>query len=141
MEHIMGRVINTANPGTERNRWRRTVAEALRHLMGKRDLDAEAKDLAALIVLGLRGIADTIDVTTEAWEKRDYYVKADRFRLDWEWAGLAADKMTKTIKSGQWQELPPQLAGLLPHFADIRITKMTRTADSWAGCYEALMRK
>ncbi len=29
----MGRVININNPGTERNRWRRTVAEALRHLI------------------------------------------------------------------------------------------------------------
>lgn len=137
----MGRIINTANPGTERNRWRRTVAEALRHLMGKRNLDAEAQDLAALIVFGLRGIEQTIEVTVEAWEKRDYYVKADRFRLDWEWAGHAANKMTQTIKGGRWQELPPQLAELLPYFADIRLTKMTRTADTWTGCYAALMRE
>jgi hypothetical protein len=137
----MGRIINTANPGTERNRWRRTVAEALRHLMGKRNLDAEAQDLAALIVFGLRGIDQTIEITVEAWEKRDYYVKADRFRLDWEWAGRAANKMAQTIKGGRWQELPLQLAELLPYFADIRLTKMTRAADTWTGCYDALMRE
>lgn len=137
----MGRIINTANPGTERNRWRRTVAEALRHLMSKRSLDAEAQDQAALIVFGLRSIAETIEVTAEAWEKRDYYVKADRFRMDWEWAARAAAKMTETIKSGRWQDLPPQLAELLPYFADIRLTKMTRGAETWGGCYEALMRE
>ena len=137
----MGRVINTNNPGTERNRWRRTVAEALRHLMKKKELDAEAKDLAALIVIGLRGIAETIEITTEAWEKRDYYLKADRFRLEWEWAGQAAERMAATIKSGLWPELPPQLAELLPHFADIRLTKLTRSPQTWQGCYDLLLRK
>ena len=137
----MGRVINTNNPGTERNRWRRTVAEALRHLMRKRELDAEAKDMAALIVIGLRGIAETIEVTTQAWEKRDYYLKADRFRLEWEWAGKAAEHMAATIRAGRWAELPPQLAQLMPYFADIRITKFTRSPETWRGCYDFLMRK
>lgn len=137
----MGRVINTNNPGTERNRWRRTVAEALRHLMSKRELDAESKDLAALVVIGLRGIAATIEQTTEAWEKREYYLKADRFRMEWEWAGQAAERMARTIKADRWAELPHQLAALLPHFADIRITRLTRSAETWQGCYNLLMRE
>ncbi len=137
----MSRVINTNNPGTERNRWRRTVAEALRHLMSKRELDAESKDLAALVVIGLRGIAATIEQTTEAWEKRDYYLKADRFRMEWEWAGQTAERMAKMIKADHWAELPPQLAALLPHFADIRITKLTRGPETWQGCYKLLLRE
>jgi len=109
--------------------------------MSKRELDAESKDLAALVVIGLRGIAATIEQTTEAWEKRDYYLKADRFRMEWEWAGQAAERMAKTIKADRWAELPPQLAALLPHFADIRITKLTRGAETWQGCYKLLMRE
>lgn len=137
----MSRVINTNEPAKERNRWRRTAAEALRLLLSKPELDAEARDLAALIVISLRGIAETIEQTTEAWEKRGYYLKADRFRLDWEWAGQAAERMAATIKAGQWRELAPQLAELLPYFSDIRIAKMTRDDSSWKGCYRLLMRE
>jgi len=137
----MSRVINLNGPGKERNRWRRTVAEALRRLMSKPELDAEARDLAALVILGLRGIAETIERTTEPWEKRNYYLKADRFRLEWEWAGQAAERMTATIKSGYWQDLPSQLAELLPRFADIRVARLTRSPATWKGCYRRLMRE
>ncbi|MBC7239066.1 MAG: hypothetical protein H5T71_03080, partial [Chloroflexi bacterium] len=81
----MSRVINTASPGKERGQLRRTCAEVLRHLMFKRTLDDETKDMAAVLVYALEGIAETVDVTVEAWEKRDYFIKADRFRLEWEW--------------------------------------------------------
>lgn len=137
----MGRVINTDSPAKERNQWRRTVAEALRHLMSKKELDDEAKDLAALVVISLRGISDTIERTVEPWEKRNYYLKADRFRLEWEWSGGAAHRMEATIKADKWQELPAQLAELMPHFADIRITKLMRSPETWAGCYRVLMGK
>jgi hypothetical protein len=137
----MSRVINTDGPGKRRNQWRRTVAEALRRLIAKKELDAEARDLAAVIVLGLRGIADTIEETVEPWEKRDYYLKADRFRIEWEWASPAAERMARTIKEGKWLELPPQFAELLPRFSDIHIAKFTRSPDSWRGAYDVLMRE
>ncbi len=79
----MSRVINTANPGRLRNQARRTIAEMLRHLMFKKRIDDESKDMAALVAISLQEIAATIDVTTTAWENRDYFLKADRFRLEW----------------------------------------------------------
>jgi hypothetical protein len=136
----MSRVINIDGPGKRRRQWRRTVAEALRRLMTKPDLDAEARDLAALIVYGLRGIDETIELTCEPWEKRNYYLKADRFRLDWEWAGQAAERITATIRSGEWKVLPLQLAELMPRFSDIRVAKYTRKPEVWDGCYRKLMR-
>ena len=93
----MSRIIHTKAPGKIRNQQRRTVAEALRRLSQKRQLDGEAKDLAALIVYAMHGIADTIDQAIEAWEKRDYYMKAERFREKWHIAettnaeGIAGD--------------------------------------------------
>lgn len=137
----MGRIINTANPGSERNRLRRTAAEILRHLMFKRGVDDEAKDMTATLVFALRGIAESVEVTTEAWEKRDYYVKADRFRLEWEWVAPAARRLEALVRAGRWQDLPQELAALAPHFADIRIAKMTRAPSTWASSYEALMQE
>ena len=137
----MGRVINTANPGSERNRLRRTIAEILRHLMFKRGVDDEVKDMTAALVYALRGIAESVQVTTDAWEKRDYYVKADRFRLEWEWVAPAARRLEALVREGRWEDLPREVAALAPHFADIRIAKMTRAPSTWASSYERLTRE
>ena len=120
----MSRVINTASPGSERNRLRRTIAEILRHLMFKRGVDDEVKDMTATLVFALRGIAESVEVTTDAWEKRDYYVKADRFRLDWEWVTPAARRLAALVREDRWR-IAARLAVLAPA-GDIRIGKMTR---------------
>lgn len=135
----MPRIINTANPGKLRNQARRTIAEMLRRLMTKNGMDDESRDMAATIVYALRDIAATIDTTTEAWEKRDYYLKADRFRLEWEWVRPAAERLEKIIRQGAWERLPEELITLLPHFADIKINKWTRKPETWRGNYQALI--
>jgi hypothetical protein len=137
----MSRIINTADPGKLRSQHRRTIAEVLRHLMFKRQFDDEAKDMAAALVFALRGIADTIETTVTAWEKRDYYLKADRFRLDWEWVSPAAERLYDIAALGRWEELAPELAALLPRFSDIRIAKFTRDPSAWKGSYQALLKK
>ncbi len=134
----MTRIINTANPGSRRNAARRTIAEILRHLMFKREFDAETQDMAAALVFNLRIIAETVEVTLVAWENRDYFLKADRFRLEWEWVAPAADRLRDLAVAGRWEQLPAELASLAPRFADIRIAKMTRAAESWAGSYQLL---
>ena len=135
----MSRVINTANPGKTRSQARRTIAEMLRHLMFKKRIDEESKDMAALVALSLRDIAATIDVTTTAWETRDYFLKADRFRLEWEWVGPAADRLERLIAADRWDELPTELVALAPRFVDIRIAKMTRGPETWQGSLAALL--
>lgn len=135
----MSRVVAVDNVGTQRQRLRRTIAEALRHLMAKRDLDNEAQDLAALIVFSLREIDAGIEQTMAAWEKRDYYLKADRFLQEWTWVTPAADDLEKALRQGNWERLPAALAGLLGHFSDITINRMVRSKELWAGCYERLL--
>jgi hypothetical protein len=137
----MSRVISIDGPGKVRNRHRRTIAEALRRLSQKVQLDDEAKDLAALIVFSLHGMADTVDRTTDAWEKREYFLKAERFREQWRWLEPTADELSGVINEGQWDQLPSVLAGLMPHFADIRIKQMTRKPTLWQGAYERFMQE
>jgi hypothetical protein len=137
----MSRVINTADPGKRRNQCRRTIAEILRHLMFKRRFDEETKDMAAALVFALRGIAESVEATTAAWEKKDYYLKADRFRLEWEWVAPAAKRLEELVLGGHWEKLPQELAALAPHFADIRISKMTRDPSAWKGSYHLLLKE
>ena len=135
----MGRLINTDSTGAQRQRWRRTIAEALKRLMAKGSLDAEAKDLAALIVLSLREINEGVEQSATAWDKRHYYIKADRLRHDWEWTQRSADRMIKLIRVDDWLRLPVVLAELAPRFADVSVVKLTRSAEMWNGALERLL--
>ena len=135
----MSRVINTNGPGPRRNQALRTIAEALRHLREKPALDAEARDLAAAIALALNDVAETIEESAAAWDDRNYYLKADKFRRDWLWAGISARELTTLIRAGRWEDLPPVLAMLVPHVAGITVTKLTRSAEAWRGAYATLL--
>jgi hypothetical protein len=135
----MSRIIATDAPGKARSQHRRTIAEALRRLSQKPHLDDEVKDLAALIVFCLHRIADTVDQATEAWEKRDYYMKAERFREEWRWLEPMADELSAVVYEGRWSQLPDALVRLMPHFADVKIKQMTRKPSLWQGAYRKFM--
>ncbi|MFN8484192.1 MAG: hypothetical protein U0768_14235 [Anaerolineae bacterium] len=66
---------------------------------------------------------------------------ADRFRQEWAWVEPMARQMEVVLVRERWNDLPTLLALLLPRFSDITLTKMTRTPDLWAGCYEKLLKE
>lgn len=137
----MSRVINPNTPGKERNQCRRTIAELLRRMSRKAEIDAEARDMAAAIVYRLRRIDDTVDETTAAWEKRGYWMKADRFRRKWEWARESAANLDDVLRNEAWDLLPGLLAELFPRFADVQVKKMTRPPAHWQGAFQELMKE
>jgi len=135
----MGRLVTVDSTSTERQRHRRTIAEALNRLMAKRSLDAEAKDLAALIVWSLQAIVVGVERSATVWDKKHYYLKADRLRADWAWADRSSERLANIIRAGDWARLPVVLADLAPRLADIHVAKLTRSPALWAGAYERLM--
>lgn len=135
----MGRVVNTNNPTSIRNQQMRTAAELLRHLSQKSQLDDEAKDMAAQLAFCLRAIDEGIESSATAWEKRDYWVKAEQLRQRWTWAGSYAARLENLIRRDEWENLPKLLIELFPRFADVRVTRLTREADAWNGAYQRLL--
>ena len=135
----MSRIVKLDGPGKIRNQLMRTSAEVIRQLSQKTELDEEACDMAALLVYCLREIDAGIDDSALAWEKRDYWVKAEQFRARWAWAGKAADELNMIIMRGSWEQLPILLARLLPHFTEIKIVKLTRNSSLWQGAYQRLL--
>lgn len=117
----------------------RTCAELLRHLSQKNEVDAEAKDMAATLVFCMRKIADGIDGSAQAWEKRDYWIKAERFRTKWMWSANIADNLEDIIRNDAWDLLPTVLIELFPYFSDIRVAKFTRKAHVWEGAHARLV--
>jgi hypothetical protein len=135
----MSRVVNPNNPGKVRNQLMRTAAELLRHLSQKTELDDDAKDMAALLVFCLREIEDGIEASAIAWERRDYWVKAEQLRQRWVWAGNASARLENVIRNESWDTLPGIMVNLFEHFADIKITKFTRDSTEWHGAYQRLV--
>jgi len=137
----MGRVINSNNPTKIRNQNRRTIAELLRHLGQKQSMDLESKDMVAAIVFALQEIHEGVDQSAQAWEKRGYWLKAERFLRDWGWCGEMAANMDDVIRHEAWDLLPELLADLFPRFADVEIKSMTRTAVTWQGAHHRLLQR
>lgn len=134
----MSRTFKIDGPGKVRNQLMRTCAEVIRRLSQKTTLDDEAKDMAALLVFCLRQIADGIDESAMAWEKRDYWIKAERFREKWSWAGGAAADLEAVIRDEAWDRLPANLAQLYHRFNEVTVSKFTRKSSLWKGAYARL---
>ena len=135
----MSRVINTDSSGKRRNQLMRTGAEILHRLIKKNEIDDETRNMVATLVFVFREIDEGIDQSASAWEKRDYWMKAEELRRRWGWPGRAADQLQDIIYNDRWELLPPIIVKLLPNFQDIKITKMTRKESEWDGSYTRLM--
>ena len=139
--HLMSRVINTDSTGKKRNQYMRTGAELLRRLSQKETLDAEVPDMVSQLVFCLREIDEGIDQSARAWEKRDYWMKAEEFRQRWYWVSDLADQLQMLVFDDEWDRLPELMIKLLPHFSDIKVNKFMRKEGSWDGFYKRLLQE
>jgi hypothetical protein len=135
----MSRIINLNNPGKIRSYNERTIAEVLRLLATKSTVDDETKDMTALLVYSLREIYASVEKSVNAWEKRGYWMKADRFLREWEWSNELAINMEDVIRNDAWDLLPQLLGELIPRTANTQVKKMTRSSKSWQGAYHKLI--
>jgi hypothetical protein len=140
-ESFLSRVINPNAPGKERNKLKRATALALRVLMKETEINSKTQDLIAFIVLALEGIDRTVNTTTTAWEKRDYWIKADRFRLEWEWASRLGSELRGTVLSEDWEDVPSIAIQIFQYVGDEKISKNHRMGQPWIGAWNKLNQK
>lgn len=134
----MGRVVNPDTNGKRRNQIMRSSAEILRLLTQKGAIDDEGKDMLAALVYFFREIEEGVEESAAAWEKRDYWMKAEEFRQRWTWTGYMAGQITSVLIEGKWDALPQIMVKLLPHFSDIKVTKVKTKGSEWMGSYARL---
>jgi hypothetical protein len=134
----LSRVINPESAGKDRTRLSKSIVLAVRELAKQKDINEETKDLAAFIALALRTIADGIDVSVAAWEKRDYWVKADRFRMEWMWSGQYADKMKVAIFTNDWGTIAMLMPQIAQKFNKIEVSNNHRLGKPWVGAFNQL---
>lgn len=134
----MSRVINPDSVGKERTRLSKSIVLCIRELAKAADVAGETKDQAAFIALALQAIAEGIDSSVAAWEKRDYWVKADKFRMEWMWAGQSAEKMKRAVLTDDWAAVALLMPQIAQRFNKIEVSDNHRLGKPWLGAYTLL---
>jgi hypothetical protein len=138
VEAALGRVINPESAGKERTQLTRAIVLAVRELIQKSEVDQGTRDLAAFIALALTAVSATIDVSVAAWEKRDYWLKADRFRMEWAWSERLGGEMRKALLSEDWPGVAMTTAQVMQKLKDVQIPKRHNLGTPWVGAWERL---
>jgi hypothetical protein len=134
----LGRVINPERAGVERNRLVKLIAGANRRLIRQTEINAETYDLAAFIALSLEALARTIDPTVEAWEKRGYWLKADRYRMDWDWAESQGKKLRTAVLGDDWASVALSAALIAEKLGKVEEGKRAIKEQPWSGAMSKL---
>ena len=137
----MSRVINPDSTGKQRAQLSKAIVLAVRELARQKDTGEEARDLAVFIAIALRTISEGIDSSVSAWEKRGYWVKADKFRMDWAWAAPIAEKMQKAVLSEDWATVAATSAQVAQRFGKLQVSENHRLGKPWAGAYQRVHSK
>jgi hypothetical protein len=138
MRGIMGRVISTQNLSTERNRLMKAMVVALREIGSQTEFNDESRDLAAFLAAALRTVAETVDRSVGPWEKRGYWIKADRFRMDWAWVEPLALTLKKAVTAEDVAGIAAAVAQLGGKLKGVQVAEKHRLGKPWIGAWQKL---
>jgi len=134
----VSRLINPDSVGKERTRLSKSIVLCIRELAKQSQVTTETKDQAAFIALALQAIAEGIDASVAAWEKRDYWVKADKFRMEWMWAGQYAAKLKDAVLADDWAAIAMMLPTIAQKFSKVEVSDNHRLGTPWSSAYKLL---
>ena len=137
-------MVNLIKPdgvGKRRDRLIKSAVLEQRELAGHKRVNDETRDLVAFLALALKQVDDTIDETCKAWEKRDYWIKADQFRQQWAWTMPAAAKLEQAVLENKWQLIPEVVPELARRLSNVTPPKRAVVEKPWTGAYPTLLEK
>ncbi|MEN6435653.1 MAG: hypothetical protein ABFD14_13855 [Anaerolineaceae bacterium] len=131
----MSRLIDTESEGKQRNQLTKSILICIREFMKQSSADQKSKDLTAFIILALRDIHSGIDPTVEAWEKRGYWVKADRFRMEWRWTESYAKELEVALMKDDWGTVAQTAIRIAEKFPNVKVPTRRMSGDFWDRAY------
>ncbi len=134
----MSRVINPDSVGKQRTKLTKSIVLALRELARQSDTGKETHDLAAFIAVALQAISEGIDSSVAAWEKRGYWVKADKFRMEWAWTAPVAGKLRAALDAEDWASIAMLSAQIGQRLGKIQIAENHRLGRPWQDAYQRM---
>ena len=131
-------IINPESAGKERTQLSKGIVLAIRELARQSEPGPESKDMAAFIAIALDKISEGIDVSVAAWEKRGYWVKADRFRMEWLWASAYSDKMKAAVLADDWASVAMTMMQVAQKLGKVEVPAGHRLGRPWVGAWKIL---
>src|SRR5690349_7449590 len=116
----------------------KAIVLCIRQLAKQSAVSYESKEQVAFIVLALQTISEGIDASVAAREKRDYWVKADKFRMEWMWTGQTAQKSKNALLKDDWATVAQLLPQLAQKFSKVIVSDNHRLGTPWVGAYKKL---
>jgi hypothetical protein len=132
----MSRVINTQSVGKERNQLVKAIVISIRELMKQGKPDSISKDLVAFIAVALEAVSETIDRTVTPWEKRNYWVKADKFRQEWAWAKSLSEELSTALLSEDWPAIAATTVQIGSNLSHVEVSDRHRMGKPWVGAWD-----
>ena len=137
-EANLSRVINPETASRDRTQYQRAIILALRELMGQSEVSSATYDLAAFVIIMLEEIDNSIERSVIAWEKRGYWLKADRFRQEWLWAGDLARRMRSAMLLDDWAQVGILSAQVASKLGKVKIPVRHGLGTPWVGAWAKL---
>ena len=135
----MSRIVNSESAGKDRTRLTKVVVLSVRELLRQQEVSDLSRDLIACVLRSLDAIYETIDASVAAWEDRGYWVKADRFRQEWQWTKIIADKMRPLVYEENYGELIPLMVQVMQALQSVKVSENHRLGTPWTGQWQLLM--
>jgi hypothetical protein len=135
----LGRIIKYGTPGKDRNWLEKGIIIAIRELSKQTGVNSDTYDLLAFISLSLNAIGATVDESVLAWEKRGYWVKADRYRMEWSWSSRMGDELEQALRNEDWGSVTKIIAQVTQKMSKVNVPAKNRLGNPWVGSWEQLI--
>jgi len=139
----VGRIVHTESGSTRRHRILTGVSQALRAAAQHPQVtDGEAREILAFLALSLTELQESVEDTVTAWERRDYWLKADRFRAEWTWVPEIRGRLEAALRRDDMAEARACGMELARVLSDRRLRPPRKAAERpWRGAWDAWLRK
>jgi hypothetical protein len=113
-----------------------SLASAFHFYSHEETSDAQKKDICAFALLTVKALSTSIEQTAKAWEKRDYWIKSDRLRNDWEWTSSAYNELMDALQTDNIASALSCLESLSEHFESVTLPKKKSSQSLWKGAWD-----
>ena len=110
---------------------------AIRELGLQNDVNDTTRDLVAFVGLSLLQINHLVDESVSAWEKRGYWLKADRFRMDWIWTADVGRKLVDALGKEDWIQIAALIGKTAEKLKDVHVPQHHKLGKPWEGVWSS----
>ena len=132
----MSRIIHTDSPARTRKKLLQALAAAWFYHKQEKTSQTEQLDLCAFTLLTINALLQSVDRSATAWEKRDYWLKADRMRNEWKWASRIHSQILTALKVNDIAAARNHLDSMTTHVKTITFSKTLLRSKLWEGAYK-----